>query len=162
MCSCLGACASSHRVIPNSRALDEARVELLATDAAWLDAAGAGNVDQIVAFWTDDAVIDPPGDVPAIVGKTAIHDLVAQRRQHPSYSITWQTTDAWVSADGSTGCTYRITTVVLPTETGGTVVLRGPFCCMWRKEAGAWKCVLDVGLPDSNMKPAPVQSGDRD
>ena len=134
-------------MVLDSHALDEARAELLAADAAWLEAAGAGDVDEIVTFWADDAVIDPPGEVPATIGKAAIRELVTQRRQHPDYSITWQTTDAWVSADGSTGCTYRITTVVLPTETGGTVVLRAPFCCTWRSEAGVWKCVLDVGIP---------------
>lgn len=148
--ACLVACASTHPASPESSSTADARTELLAADAAWLEAAGAGDVDRIVAFWTDDAVIDPPGDAPPVVGKAAIRELVTQRRQHPEYSITWQTTDAWVSADGSTGCTYRITTVVLPTKAGGTVVLRGPFCCTWRKEAGDWKCVLDVGLPEPN------------
>jgi ketosteroid isomerase-like protein len=143
----------------DSVALHEARAELLAADAAWLEAAGDGDVDQIMAFWTEDAVIDPPGDVHAIVGGPAIRELITKRRKHRDYSITWRTRDAWVSADGSTGCTFRITTVVLPTDTGGTITLRSPFCCVWRKDGDVWKCILDLGLAEFEpdlLRPLPA------
>lgn len=156
----LASCASAPPTALDPAGRDEARRQLLAADAAWAEAASSGDIDRVVAFWTEDAVIDPPGDAPQIVGRDAIREMVTRRRQHPDYAIRWRTTDAWVSANAAIGCTYRITTVTLPTESG-TVVMEGPFCCVWRKEQGAWKCVLDVGIAgrDSSggnqMRPPP-------
>ena len=56
--------------------MDRARVELERVDATWSAAAAAGrDIEQIVSFWADDAIVIPPGRV-AIVGKNAIRDYV--------------------------------------------------------------------------------------
>src|SRR4029079_8235143 len=46
--------------------------KLMARDAHWADLATAGkDVDSVVAYWTDDAVIVEPGQ-PVVEGKAAI------------------------------------------------------------------------------------------
>lgn len=50
---------------------------LLQRDAKWAALSSEGQeVDRILAFWTDDAVVYPPG-MPALNGKTALRAYVA-------------------------------------------------------------------------------------
>ena len=56
--------------------MDKARADLERVDAAWSAAASTSrDVEQIVSFWADDAIVIPPGQVP-IVGKNAIRNYV--------------------------------------------------------------------------------------
>ena len=45
--------------------------------ALWIDAYNAGEVDKIVALYTEDAVVMPT-NVPALIGRTAIRDFLTQ------------------------------------------------------------------------------------
>jgi ketosteroid isomerase-like protein len=48
------------------------RAELLRRDAEWAAAASEGrDVERILSFWTEDAVVLPPG-LPAVAGKAAL------------------------------------------------------------------------------------------
>lgn len=62
----LSACSASH--VDSSTA----RATLLRRDAEWADAAKSGkDVDRIVSYWTDDALIIFPGQ-PTFEGKKAL------------------------------------------------------------------------------------------
>lgn len=50
------------------------REELLKVDKEWAQAAATRNVERIVSYWTDDAVIYPPDETP-VEGKEAIRLL---------------------------------------------------------------------------------------
>ena len=54
-----------------------ARAELLRVDGEWSAAAGSGDVERIVSYWSDDAVVTPPHERP-----------VAGRRRSASSSPT--------------------------------------------------------------------------
>jgi ketosteroid isomerase-like protein len=51
--------------------IDAEKAHLLRCDAEWALAASEGrDVERILSFWTDDAVVLPP-DLPSIIGKAA-------------------------------------------------------------------------------------------
>ncbi len=64
--------------------------KLLRRDAEWADLAAAGkDVDKVVSYWTDDAVLIFPGQ-PIIEGKAAIRAHVASCFSNPVFKIHWK------------------------------------------------------------------------
>jgi ketosteroid isomerase-like protein len=58
-------------------------VRLLERDAEWAALASEGrDVDSIVSYWTDDAVMFPP-DLPAVTGRIALREYVEASSQIP-------------------------------------------------------------------------------
>jgi ketosteroid isomerase-like protein len=68
-------------------------------DKEWLVAATAKDLERAVSFWTDDAVIYPPGQ-PAVTGKDAIRRYVADAFKQAGFSISWQSAEPVVSKSG--------------------------------------------------------------
>lgn len=57
--------------------------------------------ERILSYWTDDAVVLPPG-LPAVVGKAALRQYVEGSLQIPGFKITWTPpTDVTFSPDGN-------------------------------------------------------------
>jgi len=112
---------------------------LLATDQDWAAAARASDIDRLLEFWTDDAVIYAQGR-PPVVGKPAIREMVTNVRQNPGYSMTWKTTKAVVGKSGDIAYTVGSHKVTLPDHTGTLVPMAGYFICTWRKENNKWRC----------------------
>ncbi len=112
-------------------------------DAEWNAAVSAGDIDRALEFWSDDATVLAPGVGP-VVGKDAIRAFVTRSFEIPDFAISW-VTERWTvarAADmaygiGTNKTTYR-------DENGNTVTLLGKSATVWRKDAGAWKCVLDM------------------
>src|SRR5439155_11303507 len=68
--------------------LDAEKARLLLRDAEWALAASEGrDVERIVSYWTDDAIVLPPG-LAAVVGKTALRQYVHDSMQIPGFKIT--------------------------------------------------------------------------
>src|SRR5262245_48771978 len=61
----------------------------------WSKATAGGNVDAIVAYWADDAVVLPPGRT-AISGKAAIRAYVEESFKIPGFTISWEPESASV------------------------------------------------------------------
>ena len=80
--------------------LDHERKHLLQRDAEWAALAAKGQeIDHMLAFWTDDAIVYPPG-MPAVRGKTALRAYVEGALTIPGFHITWTTSEASLSPDG--------------------------------------------------------------
>jgi ketosteroid isomerase-like protein len=80
--------------------LERERQQLLQRDAEWAALASNGQeVDRTLAFWTDDALVCPPG-MPALRGKAAIRAYVEGALAIPGFHITWTTSEASLSPDG--------------------------------------------------------------
>ncbi len=63
--------------------------KLLARDAEWADLATAGkDVEKVVSYWSDDAVLIFPGQ-PVLEGKAAIRGYVAASFNTPGFKIHW-------------------------------------------------------------------------
>lgn len=118
-----------------------ARDALLATDREWAQAAGTRDVERIVSYWTDDAVIYAPGE-PPVEGKPAIRQFVSASLEVPGFAITWTPMRAEVSGD--IGYTTGTNAVTVPKPEGGTTTVAGRYVTVWRKSAdGKWRCVVD-------------------
>jgi len=126
------------------------------TDAAWLAAASAHDLDGILPFWSDDATILAPG-TPAIAGKEAIRKYVSAAFATPGFSITWKTDKIEVSQAGDFAYSSGIDRISLTTPDGKTVTEENRAVAIWKKQPdGSWKCVMDV------MSPGPPRHTHRD
>lgn len=125
--------------------LDARRQALLAADSAFQAAAEEGeNVDSIVSFWTDDAVVYPPGQ-PAVRGKKAIRKYVAGALQIEGFEISWETLDATLGPSGEMGYLTHRNEVTAPDSAGNLVTTPGKGVTIWRRTSdGQWKCVVDI------------------
>jgi len=128
-----------------------ARAELLRVDGEWSAAAGSADVDRIVSYWSDDAVVTPPHERP-VAGKSAIRKFVADSLKVPGFSVRWQPAEAVVSSSGDLGYTTGNDVFTFPDATGKVVTSPGRYVTVWKKdETGRWRCVIDFW----NEAPAP-------
>ena len=73
---------------------------LLQRDADWATVASEGSdLEGILSYWTDDAVVLAPG-LPVVAGKDALRLYVQGSMQIPGFKITWTSTDVTFSPDG--------------------------------------------------------------
>jgi ketosteroid isomerase-like protein len=120
-----------------------ARAALLKTDTEWAAAAGTTDVERIVSFWTDDAVIYPPREAP-VSGKTAIRKYVGESLKIPGFAVSWKPMEAVVSASGDLGYTRGTNSFTFPDAQGRLMTSNGRYVTVWRREPGGrWRCVVD-------------------
>jgi hypothetical protein len=76
------------------------REHLLRRDAEWAEVALEGHdIERILSYWTDDAVVLAPG-LPRVSGKAALREYVQGSNAIPGFAITWESKDAVLSPDG--------------------------------------------------------------
>jgi len=125
--------------------LDAERARLLRRDAEWARVASEGrDIDRILSYWTDDAVVLPPA-VPTIVGKTALRQYVESSLQVPGFQITWSSSDVVLSPDGNLAYMFSKNAVTLNGQNGAPVTMNGRAVTIWRREPdGEWRCAVDI------------------
>ncbi len=132
----------------DKRDIDRARAELERVDAMWAAAAAERDVERIVSFWADDAIVIPPGQL-AIIGKDAIRDYVTASLKIPGFSIQWKTTRFTIARACDLAYGVGTNQVSFNDESGNRFTLRGKAVTIWRTESGgAWKCVVDIWNDD--------------
>ena len=144
---CCAKCASAGR--------DEgARARLLRLDADWSRAAAEGrDVDRVVSYWAEDAIVLPPGS-PPVVGKAAIREFVAKSFQMPGFSISWKTTDVVVARSGELAYSTGVNRVTFRGPDGKQVIVDGKAVAVWRREReGVWKCIVDIWNDSASASP---------
>lgn len=121
---------------------------LLQRDAEWATAASAGkDVDKIVSYWSDDAVVIEPGQ-PAVAGKAAIRAYVAESLKTSGFRIHWVSRDPVFSADGSMAYMPGADEMTMPGPDGKLMTLHTQGISIWRREPGGpWLCVADIATP---------------
>jgi len=150
---CAGCSSSSGDTEP-------ARTALIETSRDWARAAAGGDVDRIVSFWADDAVVFPP-DQAAVVGKSAIRQFVQASLRLPKFSITWEPEQARLSKSGDMGYLIERNRMTFADSSGVVHTQMGKAVTVWRKDtSGVWKCVIDTwnNSPTENvLAPAEVR-----
>jgi len=118
--------------------------ELAALDNEWSKAASAGDVEKVVSFYADDAIVYPP-NAPAVTDHAAIKDAWAKMLADPKAKLSWTTTDAGVDHNtGFTSGTYQVA------GADGAISEKGKYLCVWRKgKDGKWKAIHDMWNSDS-------------
>ena len=128
---------------PASAQQDDAAA-LMQTSRDWAKAVAGGDVDVILSYWADDAVVMAP-DQPAVDGKAALRAFVLGMEKIPGFSITWEPERAVISASGDLGYLIERNRVTLTGPDGAAITQFGKAVTIWRKDAsGAWKCVVDA------------------
>ncbi len=147
----LASCARSH-----FDAAAEGRA-LLERDAEWAAAATAGkDVDRIVSYWSDDAVVIEPGE-PIHAGKAAIRAFVAESLKTPGFKIHWVSRNPVFSDDGSMAYMPGTDVMTLPGADGKVVTLHLQGMSIWRRAPGGpWLCVADIATPAPQAANAPL------
>ena len=141
----------------SQRGFDPAAEEakLSRRDAEWADLASAGkDVEKIVSYWSDDAVLIFPGQ-PVLEGKAAIRAYVAESLNTPGFKIHWVSEKPVFSPDGKLAYMRGKDELTVPGPNGAPATLHLRGISIWRLDAdGQWRCVVDI----SNEEPpaAPV------
>jgi ketosteroid isomerase-like protein len=146
--------ASSTSAVPQSE--DHELDALMQTSRDWAQAAASRDIERILSYWADDAIVMEP-DQRALFGKAAIRGMVEASMKIPKFSITWGPETGVISKDGTMGYLIEHNRVSFPDSTGKVQTQFGKAVTIWRKDAnGAWKCVVDTwnANPTSNVYPA--------
>src|SRR6266446_3530565 len=119
--------------------------KLLRRDTEWADLASAGkDVEKIVSYWTDDAVLIFPGQ-PVLEGKAAIRSYVTASFNTPGFKIHWVSQRPVFSPDGKLAYMRGTDDLTLPGPSGGTMTLHLRGISVWRLDPDKqWRCVLDI------------------
>src|SRR5205823_238638 len=95
--------------------------KLLRRDAEWSDLATAGkDVEKVVSYWRDDAVLIFPGH-PVLEGKAAIRAYVTASFNTPGFKIRWVSQKPVFSPDGKFAYMRGTDEVTIPRSNGGTM-----------------------------------------
>lgn len=117
---------------------------LMQVGREWAQAAASGDLERIVSYWADDAIVLPP-DQPAVVGKAAIRDYVRAGQAVPGFSVTWEPEQATISRSGDLGYLVEHNRFTFADTTGAVRTQFGKVVTVWRRDAtGSWKCVIDT------------------
>jgi ketosteroid isomerase-like protein len=126
--------------------------KLLARDVEWSNLATQGaDVEKIVSYWSDDALIIFPG-TPTVEGKAAIRDYVTQSLKTPGFKIHWVSEKPQFSQDGTMAWMRGTDDLTVPGPKGQPISMQLRGISVWRKDPdGVWRCVADI----SNEVPPP-------
>ncbi len=151
---------SSSGVASSTVASDQSQADqlstLMKTSREWAKAAGSRDIERILSYWADDAIVLEP-DQHALFGKAAIRGMVEASMKIPKFSVTWGPETGVISKDGTMGYLIEHNRITVADSTGKVHTQFGKAVTIWRKDAnGAWKCVVDTwnGSPSSNVYPA--------
>jgi ketosteroid isomerase-like protein len=136
----------------DTRAADERKVR--ETDMAWAKAAGAKDLERVLAFFADGASELAP-NTPIATGRDALRKVWAGYFATPGFSIGWQPTKVEVSRGADLGYSLGTYTLTAPDPSGKPVTDRGKYVTIWKKQAdGSWKVIADVFNSDLPAPPA--------
>jgi uncharacterized protein (TIGR02246 family) len=115
----------------------------------WSQAASAGDVEKIVEYWADDAVVMSAGE-PVLSGKQAIRKMVEESYKMPGFRISWQPQSVVVSQSGDMAYLIENSQVSFTDSTGKPVTINNKAVSIWRKQAGgSWKNAVDISTPET-------------
>lgn len=114
----------------------------------WSQAASAGDVEKIVGYWADDAVVMSAGD-PVLSGKQAIRKMVEESYKMPGFRISWQPQSVVVSESGDMAYLLENSQISYTDSSGKPITINNKAVSIWRKQKdGAWKNAVDISTPD--------------
>jgi ketosteroid isomerase-like protein len=121
------------------------RKRLLDRDAEWAALASeGGDIDRILSYWTDDAVVFPPG-WPPLIGKPAIRKYVEDSLRIPGFKISWTSSEVNFSPDQQLAYIFSENSVTMNGPDGQPVTTKGRGITIWRREPdGVWRCAVDI------------------
>ena len=126
--------------------------KVLQLSKEWSQAAAAGDVEKIISYWADDAVVISAGD-PVLNGKQAIRKMVEESYKMPGFRISWQPQSVVVSESGDMAYLMENSQISYTDSTGKPITINNKAVSIWRKQAdGSWKNAVDISTPETAPK----------
>lgn len=117
---------------------------ILKLDSTWAALAKESrDIEKIIFYWSDDAEVVGPGEK-KVKGKDALRKMVGDMFNIPGFGLSWKSSDVRFSPDGNMAYMYGENLFSMNDSTGNKISIPGRGYTIWRKEAGAWKCVVDI------------------
>ena len=114
------------------------------TSREWSEAAQSRDIDRMLSYWTDDALVIAPGE-PERRGKAAIRENLLASFAVPGFRISWEPIEANVAASGDLGYLVERTQVTVTGPDGQPLTQQFRAVTLWRKEAdGVWRNLVDI------------------
>lgn len=117
---------------------------LRALDIQLQNAITDGDLERIMSFYAEDAVLLPAAE-PLIEGKEAIRDEWAHILTIPGFQNTSALAKLDISASGDLAYIVGSYKAVMMGEDGGTVQEPGKWVTIWKRQpTGGWRIVVDM------------------
>ncbi|MCB0665937.1 MAG: DUF4440 domain-containing protein [Saprospiraceae bacterium] len=124
---------------------------LMELSRAWAKTVQNGNTNQIVSYWSEDAVLMTP-DQGKIEGRQNLAAMVESSTQIPGFEIGWEPKSAHVAKSGDLGYVIAHKYVKVPDQTGNLNTIYFIEVGIWEKqEDGSWKNTVDIYNPDPSI-----------
>ena|SRR5437868_5607573 len=105
-------------------------------------AASHGNVDGMVSFYADDAILMPPG-APVMNGKAAIRQFWSGLTSLGAIDAKL-TTDDVIQSGNLAAETGHFELSITPQGAPNPIKDNGKYLVVWRNDGGEWKIVRDI------------------
>jgi ketosteroid isomerase-like protein len=117
-------------------------------DAKWAKAAAAKDLEETIAFYSDDAIVFPPNATSAATKKT-IRNGWKEMLTSPGFVISWQPTRVEVGKSGEMAWVSGTYELTMNDASGKPINNRGKYLEVWEKQTdGNWKCAADMWNSD--------------
>jgi len=125
--------------------------KLMQSSKAWSQSIATKDIDKMVSYWADDALVIQEGRAP-VKGKQAIRQMVEESFKIPGFSISWQPQSVEVSDNGDMAYLIENAQVSFTDSTGKAITIYNKAVTIWRKQAdGSWKNVVDISTADPSQ-----------
>lgn len=118
--------------------------KLMQLSRDWSKTAASQNLDSVLSYWSDDAVVMQPG-MPILKGKEEIRGMLDNANKIPGFRISWEPQSAHISKSGDMAYLIENTQITVNDTMGNPVIIQNKAVTIWRKqEDGKWKAVVDI------------------
>ena len=121
---------------------------IMKADSAWDIMSGAKSAEGWLSFYSDDAIMMPPGEK-VCTDKASREASIKNMFAIPGMSLRFQTTKAEVSKSGDLGYAVGVYQWSSKDQKGNDYHETGKYNEVWKKQSdGSWKCVSDIWNAD--------------
>ena len=110
----------------------------------WSQAASRGNVEKILSYWADNAVVISSGQ-PVLKGKGEIQQMVEGSFKTPGFHISWEPQSVEVSQSGDMAYLIEKSKITVNDSLDKAITTHYNGVSVWKKQTdGSWKNVVDI------------------
>jgi len=117
-------------------------------DVAWDSASALNSVEGWLSFYTDDAIMMPPGEK-VCLDKASRATSIKNMFATPGANMRFEATKTEVSKSADMGYSTGVYHFKFKDAAGKDAQETGKFDETWKKQAdGSWKCIVDIWNAD--------------
>jgi uncharacterized protein (TIGR02246 family) len=148
----LAGCNEAPKPAADTREADAKAIRNLET--AWNQAYASKDVDQIIAFYADDASVFVP-DSPQLNGVEAIKPALNSLVKDKNFTLSFESNKVEVAKSGGIGYSQgAYTSTMTDRKTKKVLTEKGKYVTVYKKQVdGKWKAVADIWNEDASPRP---------